>query len=393
MANELQLLSICLQTPGCLPPLAWGGFGVGKTSRIWAMCDLLGWDCETLRPAERGEGAFGVVPVPVENGDLLKYPAPDWAARLAASDKPALVFLDEVSSTPPALQPAIMGLALDGIIAGRRLPPHVRRCAAANPVEQAAGGWELAAPLANRFVHLNWPSPRVDDWTGWLMGQNEQEAIPILDLEAWEREWPQARALGAAFIRSHPSALHEDANKVIGRTPPAFATPRTWESALRLLASCRALNRMDLYAPLAMGALGPSVALEGTGGKDGGAWLVWLRENDLPDPEMLLANPAIFAHDPKRPDRTFAALLAVAEASLATTNGKRLSEKARSDRWERGWQVLDMAFGQKAGKDVVLLPAKVMVDRQRRPKGEFGPYCRKVTQVLSEFLDLVHSFD
>src|SRR5262249_15965957 len=145
-----------LQTPGALPALIWGAPGVGKTARINALAEALGWDSEMLRPGERGEGALGVVPVPSEDRKVLHYPLPDWAARLARAGGGAVPFPDEIGSCAPALQPAIMGLALDGIIAGQKLPAHVRRIAAANPIDQAAGGWELAPALSNRFIHLTW---------------------------------------------------------------------------------------------------------------------------------------------------------------------------------------------------------------------------------------------
>src|SRR6516162_2932417 len=182
--NETRILSLCLQTPGCLPPLFWGDFGTGKSQRFAQVADKLGYDTEILRPAERGEGALGVVPVPSEDRKVLHYPLPDWAARLAASDKPALVFLDEMSSTPPALQPAIMGLALDGVIAGQRLPARVRRAGAANPTDQAAGGWDLSPALANRFIHLTWSSPSADEWTAWLTGNDDGAGVVHLDVEA-----------------------------------------------------------------------------------------------------------------------------------------------------------------------------------------------------------------
>lgn len=388
--KETRILSLCLQTPKCLPPLIWGDFGIGKTSRFLQMTEALGWDHELLRPAERGEGALGVVPVPSEDRKVLHYPLPDWAARLAASEKPAVVFLDEVSSTAPALQPAIMGLALDGVIAGQRLPERVHRAAAANPVDQAAGGWDLAPALANRFVHLCWPSPSASEWTAWLTGQTEQVAVEILDLDDWEKEFAAARALGAAFIRSHPGCLHEDVGKVVssGRTPPAYATPRTWESALRLLATCRAAQCMELYPALAQGCLGPAVALEGTTGDPAGSWLVWLKDNDLPDPEELLEDPSRFDHDPGRPDRTFATLLAVAEAGLATMNGKKLSEKDRASRWECAFAVLQRGLDLNLGKDIVLLPARLMASKNRKPKCQPGAAARAVCTVLSDFIDL-----
>jgi hypothetical protein len=391
--------------------------GVGKTSQVKGMAASMGWDIEILRPAERGEGALGVVPVPSEDRSVLHYPLPDWAQRLLASNKPALIFLDEVSSTPPALQPAIMGLALDGVIAGQRLPERILRCAAANPVDQAAGGWELALPLANRFIHLDWKCPSVGQWTDWLSGTHHAASRVLLDpdrnkqlyeklsasghlvdpegppeniftWDAWEREWGQAKALGAAFLRRFPSALSEDTAKAIGRTPPAYAKPRTWEAALRLLASCRALKRMDLYPALAQGSVGPTVALEGANGDPNGAFLVWLKECDLPDPEELLDNPEKFHHDPKRPDRSFATLYAVAEAGLGGFAGKKTTEKARVERWQKAWSVLERALSLKIGKDMVLLPAKQLANRQRRPKGSPGPGGQKVCEVLGQFNDL-----
>jgi hypothetical protein len=392
VSDEIASLSLVLQTPGCLPPLIWGDFGIGKTRRILDLAEHLGWAVEMLRPAERGEGAFGVVPVPSADQSVLNYPMPAWAYRMVEEGRDALVFLDEVSSTPPALQPAIMGLALDGMIAGKRLPPCVRRCAAANPVDQAAGGWDLAPALANRFVHMAWPSPEPAAWSAWLMGHGGQDGAVRLDPVAWEKEYANARALGAAFTRSFPAALHEDVGKVLGRTPPAYATPRTWESALRLLASCRAARRPELYPALAQGCLGPSVALEGSGDAGQGAWLVWLADADLPDPEALLADPGLLEDDPIRPDRTFATLLAVSEAGLATqgVDGKKLSPLRRAQRWEAAFQVLRRGLDLKLGKDVVLLPARSLASRARRPQVDLAkcPAARQVCGVLCEFMQI-----
>jgi hypothetical protein len=366
--------------------LIHGDFGIGKTARIQQCVEALNWGFELYRPAERGEGGLGVVPVPSEDRRVLHYPLPDWAHRLMQDERPSVLFLDEASSTPPGLQPALMGLALDGIIAGQRLPERIRRIAAANPIDQAAGGWELAPALSNRFIHLQWPSPSASEWGNWLMGHADAISTVHVDQEKWEKEWGQAKALGAAFTRSHPSALHEDVSKVLGRNPPAFATPRTWECALRLLASCRACGRMEFYPQLAQGVLGPAIALEHEGGK--GAWLVWLKDNDLPDPEDLLENPDALEHDPKRPDRTFATLLAVVEAGLATVNGKKLTQEKRGERWNRAWSVLNVGLKRKLGKDVVLISARVLAHAERRPKCEISPDARAVSVELGKLIDL-----
>ena len=50
-------------------------------------------------------------------------------------------------------------LAATGACVAARIPDRVCFGAAANPADVAASGWELAAPTANRFVHLEWSMP------------------------------------------------------------------------------------------------------------------------------------------------------------------------------------------------------------------------------------------
>src|SRR5205823_11964182 len=62
-----------------------------------------------------------------------------------------------ISTAPPAVQAAMLRIVLERVVGDLELPPGVRVVAAANPPEQAADGWDLAPPLANRLVHLDWP--------------------------------------------------------------------------------------------------------------------------------------------------------------------------------------------------------------------------------------------
>ena len=56
----------------------------------------------------------------------------------------------------------------------------MRFVAAANPVEQNSGAWDLSAPLANRFAHLDWPL-RLTEWRcGYLDGW---PALAPLDID------------------------------------------------------------------------------------------------------------------------------------------------------------------------------------------------------------------
>lgn len=374
MSKDVSLLAAILQTPGSLPPMIWGEPGVGKTMRALALADKLGYKSVLLRPAERGEGAFGVVPVPSEDRSVLLYPRPDWAEELIRHDGPGLVIVDEITCTPPALQPAIMGLLLDGIIAGHKMPSRIQRMAIGNPVDQAGGGWEQAPAVMNRLVHLEWASPSAAEWSAWLMSVDDRG----------DEGFRKAKALGAAFIRSHPSCLHEKFDSVIGRQPLAVATPRTWESAIRLLGKCfNDGTEGSLYPALAHGCLGPAVALQGTKEHNGGAWLTWLKDNDLDDPEELLAKPSKFKHNPKRPDRTLATFYAVAEAGLSQGNGKPFSKDKRLERWEAAWAVLRQGINGKVGKDMLMLPAEILASGSRRPTGPIGPNACAVAEELA----------
>ena len=126
-----------------LPMLAWSAPGMAKSAKIEdlaASCDL---PCEVLSPGERGEGGFGVVPVPKYGADgrtpeTLSYPAPDWTERF--KEGRGIVFVDELTTAPPAVQPAMLGLVLRKRIGATVLPPGVRVIAAANPPEQAEIG-------------------------------------------------------------------------------------------------------------------------------------------------------------------------------------------------------------------------------------------------------------
>ena len=59
---------------------------------------------------------------------------------------------DEISTAPPAVQAALLRVVLERTVGDLRLPDAVSLVAAANTPEQAAGGWELSPPLANRFL-------------------------------------------------------------------------------------------------------------------------------------------------------------------------------------------------------------------------------------------------
>ena len=182
----------------------------------------------------------------------------------------------------PGGQAALLRPILEGVVGDLRLPDAVRTVAAANPPDIAADGWDLAPPVANRFVHLTWEldadTVRTGFTTGWpavhVPTVEETTLAPLLE---------QTRALVGVFLGSKPELLTQmpRSSEEAGR---AFPTPRSWEMAARLHAHAQAAGVNSTVVTMLMaGTVGITAA---------GMFLNYLREIDLPDPETLLADPA-----------------------------------------------------------------------------------------------------
>src|SRR6202163_48638 len=183
-----------------VPVLLWGAPGTGKTSTIRAMAEAMGWPCETVIASIREPSDFAGLPVVV--GDGVRFAPPGWARRLAESGR-GLLFLDELSTAPPAVQAALLRVVLERVVGDLELPQDVSVVAAANPPEQAADGWDLSAPLANRLCHLAWEiDPRAV--ADGLAGGWAAPVVPTLP-QGWAAELGLALALVAAFLHVRPA--------------------------------------------------------------------------------------------------------------------------------------------------------------------------------------------
>jgi MoxR-like ATPase len=97
-----------------VPVLLWGAPGTGKTSVIRAMATALGWPCETVIASIREPSDFAGLPVVV--GEDVRFAPPVWARRLAQAGR-GLLFLDELSTAPPAVQAALLRVVLERVVA------------------------------------------------------------------------------------------------------------------------------------------------------------------------------------------------------------------------------------------------------------------------------------
>lgn len=321
------------------PALVWGPPGTGKTAFINSLGKSLNLPIETIIASIREPSDFGGLPVIRPGGVDLE--APSWAKRLLKAKK-GILFIDEISTAPPAVQAALLRVIHEGVVGDLQLPESIAMVAAANPPEQAAGGWTLAPPLANRFLHFDWRSNPSMWCDGAIEGWDNNFSAPKVPAD-WTEGIVGQLALVSSYIRSRPQALHRlpEQETEAGR---AWASPRTWEMAAHCLAACEATKvSEDVEIQMIAGAIGVSTAQE---------FLVWRKELDLPNPEDLLKNPKTFKL-PDRSDKVFAVLSSVVVAVLSDLT---------SDRWLAGWEILSMAAKQ-GSADVGAFAAKSLAKK------------------------------
>ncbi|MFJ6661784.1 AAA family ATPase [Streptomyces sp. NPDC091377] len=343
---DLQLEALTLAVAADLPVLLWGEPGIGKTAALTQLADSLDLPLTTVIASVHEPSDFSGLPVVGDDpaGQGVPMAPPDWAVRLVRAGR-GLLFLDELSTAPPAVQAALLRLVLERRIGALRLPPGVRIVAAANPRASAADGWELSPPLANRFVHLQWThDPEVV--VRGLGGTWPRADLPRLDPGRLPDAVDFARRAVCGLLTARPELTHRLPGTET-RRGGAWPSPRSWDMTLRLIAFVTAAgSSRDVLSLLVRGTVGDGPGLE---------LLASVDRMDLPDPEDLLADPCA-AELPRRGDLRQAALDAVVQAV------RRRPDKAR---WDAAWALLVRALDTGA-PDLVVVPATTLASLRQQ---------------------------
>jgi hypothetical protein len=327
-----------------VPVLLWGEPGIGKTAFVQSLAAADGVALEVVIGSIREPSDLNGLPVVTASGDVVLAP-PAWAKRLAAAGT-GYLFLDELSTAPPAVQAAMLRVCKEGWVGDLELPDTIVRIAAANDLRTAADGWQLAPATANRFCHVDW-TPDVATWlTGMTVGWDAvapTASAAAVTVDETRRRTIRARV--ASFIRHRPALLHAcplDASQAAGPWP----SPRTWEYTADAMAYLEDQD-VDAQQVLAGGLVGDGAAVE---------LLTWWHNGDLPDPAAVLADPSSVDWA-GRADRLYAVLGAVTAHAVAA---------ADVDTWVRAMEVVQAAAEADRGD----LAAPYVADLMRvRPGG------------------------
>ncbi|MDW8069757.1 MAG: ATP-binding protein [Anaerolineae bacterium] len=346
-----------------VPTLVWGPPGVGKTAMIEALAEEAG--AVLLVPHVRAPEDMAV-PVPVhrdgEVAEVRVVPTSAFAeaVRAAQAGRPAIVFLDELNTLSAATMAAALRFLDSGRLGDTRLPENVWRVGAANPPEMSAGGRWLPPPAANRLIHLEY-IPSAQEWaegilTGWGRGWNPDS-----------QSWALVRGLLAAFMRARPELLLRVPSDPVEASGP-WPSPRSWTMGGRAMSALLDDGASLVEAAVILeAAVGPGPAAE---------FISWVRDLDLPDPEMLLDQPSLFDWAGHPADRCFAALSGVVAYAVSRPDFQ--------DTWKKAWRLVGHVFAIR--KDVAIVAARPLAQAWvKNPRlgipeelGQLLPFLREV---------------
>jgi len=302
-----------------VPVLLWGDPGTGKTATINACGKAWGMHVESIVGSNREPSDFMGFPVEHTDTDgtsVTAYSTLSWAKRLADAGR-ALLFLDELTTCSPSVQKVMLRILQERVVGELQLPDTVSIVAAANPPGVAVDGWDLAAPVANRIMHLDWHF----DSQAWLEGfvsNFEFMETPGLDAmlnDGSDQARLRAKALVAAFLAARPDLRNPSVPNDPALAGRGWPSPRSWTNAAAVLAE---LAEDDTEAMLLVttGCVGEAAAIE---------FVAWVVSSDLYDPEAVIKDPSIVDWT-IRPDRIFALMTSV--TAIAQSRGDKATWEA-----------------------------------------------------------------
>jgi len=187
-----------------LSVMLWGPPGVGKSSIAAQTARAHGLEFIDLRLSQLAPTDLRGLPVP--EGGVSRWFPPEFLPR----EGEGVLFLDELNMAPPTLQGIAQQLILDRKVGSYELPEGWYVWAAGNRKEDRAAVFDMPAPLANRFLHLE-VEPDFESFKAYAFASGLHERI-------------------LAFLAFRPGLLHHPDPK-----SPAWPSPRSWEMASHLL--------------------------------------------------------------------------------------------------------------------------------------------------------------
>ena len=184
--------------------MIWGAPGIGKSSVVSSVAKNNNYQLIDLRISQLAPTDLRGIPVP-KNDKAFWYPP-----EFLPTEGKGILFLDEINMAPPAVQGIAQQLILDRKVGSYVVPEDWFIWSAGNRKNDYAAVFDMPAPLANRFIHLEVNST-LDEFKEYALLNDIDDRI-------------------ISFLNFRPKLLHK-----IDKNSPSWPSPRSWDIANKLL--------------------------------------------------------------------------------------------------------------------------------------------------------------
>lgn len=387
-ANEVnEVVEVCLATPmdrypskkndDCLwglPLCIEGEPGIAKTARMKQLGRVLSVKVRSLFAAQHPPEDFSGALIPDGKGDANQI-CPLVQVRELIKEKRGIIHLDELNGAPPATQGALQSFIHERVAGDQPIPGRIRIVASQNPAEIATGGFQLSAPLANRFVHLTDPGPTARDWISWLMGNNtsrlqaSMEQIEDQVCDMWPNLYPESQALFSGFMEANSTLLHQRPELSDPQSSKAWPSHRTWDYAIRAWTTARILEKNESIRDAIIEAcVGPGAAA---------VFLEYMRETDIPKPMEVL-------NGTYKPDKDRIDIVMAAFAGAVAYVRQRPERKEKMELGVKAWNSLEQLFH--IGLSDIVVPASEGLVLEKLGRASQDPILTKAANTVLTLL-------
>lgn len=217
------------------PVMLWGPPGVGKSQMVAHIAVRHAVPVIDIRLSQMEPSDLRGIPFRIDQ--RVEWATPAILPDTERHGSTGILFLDEITSAPPAVSAAAYQLILDRRLGEYEVPAHWAIFAAGNRQGDRGVTYSMPAPLANRFSHFE-VDTHLDDWVAWAYQSGIDERL-------------------IAFLRFRPELLFDFDP---AHNPVAFPSPRSWEFAHR------GLKKFEDHPELLQGTLqacvGPAAGIE-----------------------------------------------------------------------------------------------------------------------------------
>lgn len=186
--------------------MIWGAPGIGKSSIVDQIAKTNELQLIDLRISQLAPTDLRGIPVP--SGNKAHWYSPEFLP----TEGKGILFLDEINMAPPAVQGIAQQLILDRKVGNYKVPNGWFVWGAGNRKEDHAAVFDMPAPLANRFMHLE-AKTDLKEFKSYALQNNIDDRI-------------------ISFLNFRPKLLHK-----IDKSSPSWPSPRSWMIANKLLQS------------------------------------------------------------------------------------------------------------------------------------------------------------